>query len=417
MRAPLPAVVVVLAAACGGAAPPDVAPTPANSYSIMYMGLDLPSAGTQLGGHYSGANFSTRQATYQLSDGLRNRWSIQARARGDAMLRGAGFRVRSVGATMSEAQEVVGVQYGLSGQVHQLSVRTTGPAEPYNVEVQTEIGWELLDLGSGSAVFGRAYQGVLRATGSLDTVVARALDESLGRLVADSAFLRALAMPRSDPDADRAVGFVRAFPPAGQLLRIHVNDILPAPDSAPVGRIAAGIVTLHGDDNALGTAFVLTRDGLAVTGGRELRTSDRIRARLPSGVDRPVRLLRKSSGLDVALIQLACPGECTTVDWEAPVGVPVFTNVVAVGAPVREGDPVVISSGRVGGRWGIAHGVTLEGMEETVDGGEPVARSATGHVFGLIVIKRGRRIVLLLDEVFRSLKVRVDAGADVPPGA
>lgn len=417
MRVPLPAVFAVFAAACGGAAPPDRPPTPANSYSIMYMGLDLPGSGTLLGGHYGGSNFSTRQATYQLSDGLRNRWSLQARVRGDAMLRGAGFRVRSVGATMSEAQEVVGVQYGLSGQVHQLSVRTTGPAEPYNVEVQTEIGWELLDLGSGSAVFGRAYQGTVRATGALDTVVAHALDESLGRLVADSAFLRALAMPRSDPDADRAIGFVRSFPPAGQLLRIHVNDKLPAPDSAPVGRIAAGIVTLHGDDNALGTAFVLTRDGLAVTGGRELRNGDRIRARLPSGVDRPVRLLRKSSGLDVALIQLACPGECTTVDWEAPAGVPVFTNVVAVGAPVREGDPVVISSGRVGGRWGIAHGVTLEGMEETVDGGEPVARSATGHVFGLIVIKRGRRIVLLLDEVFRSLKVRVDDGPAEPPGA
>lgn len=413
MSARVPVVLACLAGvACGGSPPPETRPAPGISTSIMYLGLELPVAGTVLGGHYAGNNL--RQNSYQLNDGARTRWAMGARERGEAILRGAGFQVRTINPATSDAQALFGVQYGLSGQVHQLNVRTTGTAEPFHVEVQALIGWELLDLGSGTAVFGRELEGTMRATGGVEEIIGQALDDAMARLVADQLFRNAIAVPRSVPGGDRPVTFTRAIPGPDEPLTIGPDDQLVFPDSGPVGRIVAGVVLLRGRDHALGTAFVITKDGLAIADAHAVRGFDRVRARLPSGVDRPVRLLRRGRSLDFALVQLACPGECTTVDWEAPPGVPVFTNVVAVGAPAREGDPGTVSFGRVGGRWGLANGVTLEGMEDIV-GGEPVGRTSSGKVFGVVSVRRGRRVVLMLSEVFRSLKIQV-APAPGRPG-
>ena len=400
---------VFLASACGGAPreEPTPLPVPADAGAILLLGIEMPPAGSPLGGHYGGVSFELRLTSYQLTDAARVRWGQTARERGEAVLRGAGYRVRPGGPPSSDAQLLRDVQYGLSGRVQSLQVRTTGLLEPYNVDAQVVIGWELLDLGSGSAVFGRVVHGGARATGTMDIVVGQALDESLLRLSNDTAFLRAVAAPRADPDADRAPGFVRPVPEANEIITIALADQRPTASSGAVERMSAGIVTLRGADNVYGTAFVLTRDGLAIASARSVRRVRQLRARLQNGVERPIQVLRSHGGLDVALVQIACPGECDTVEWDAPSGVEVATNVLAVGAPAGDNEAAVVAFGRLGGRWGLANGLTVQGFQDLV-GGEPVARTASGKVFGLVSARPGRVTVLTLAQVLRALNVRVE---------
>jgi len=55
-----------------------------------------------------------------------------------------------------------------------------------------------------------------------------------------------------------------------------------------------------------------------------------------------------------------------------------------VAAPLSDAVAATTTFGRVGGQWGLATGVTLEGTEGKVGGGEPVARASSGRVFALV---------------------------------
>lgn len=375
--------------------------------AVVYLGLEFPAAGTTVGGHFQGAQYGTRQFSYQLTEAARARWTREAQQEGEARLRSAGFQVRSVGMATSDAEALRGVQYGLSGRVAELAVRSSGPAEPYSVDAQAEIAWEVLDIGSGHLVFGRAHRGSARLTGAVDEAVALALDRSLERLVTDTTFLLALALPRATPDAGAAGRFTRATPRANEVILLTPADLNPVSDAPVVGRVAGGVVGLHGPGGAFyGPAVVLTRDGYALTtarAGRTMRDRPNVRVRFENGVERPVRTLRVNRTLGVALVQIACPGDCQTVAWEAPAAVPVFMGVLAVGASGGTDGAIAVAPATVGGRWGTAHGLTLQG---NVFGGEALADAATGTVFAVVANVGTTRVAVLLSEALRALRVR-----------
>ena len=135
---------VLLACACARSPRDEAAPlpVPADAGAILLLGVELPDAGSALGGHYVGSNFESRVASYQLTDAARVRWAQTARVRGEAVLLGSGYHVRRGGPASSDAQLLHGVQYGLVGRVQSMQVRTTGLAEPYRVEAQVVIGFE-----------------------------------------------------------------------------------------------------------------------------------------------------------------------------------------------------------------------------------------------------------------------------------
>ena len=382
---------------------------PSGAGTILFMGVDLPAAGTVIGGHYGGATFDVRQATYQLTESVRARWAQLERDHGEALMRGAGYQVRSVGPSTSDAQQLLGVQYGLTGHVTEFSVRSSGYSEPLTVDAQLDVSWELLDLGSGDAVFGHLVHANARVAGPVDLGVTQALDNALARLLGDPLFLRALGAPRSRPDAPVTGPIARMLPMGDASIDLEDGDLNPSADSTLVGRISAGLVMLRGVGGRLGTAVVLTRDGLAVAVGRTARTAQHLRARLASGVEAPVSVVRSNAGLDVALLQIACPGACPTVDWDAPEEVSVYTGAVTIGAPEADDQPATPVVGRVGGRWGMASGITLEGTGGQAGGGWPVARTSSGRVFALVSTRPGRQSVVLLAEVLRALNVRAPA--------
>ena len=401
---------VLLLSACGPnartRADADARALPMASGTIVLTGLEFPDAGTTIGGHYGGATFDVFQFGYQISEPVRQRWSRDARGRAEAVLRGAGLRVRSIGMSADPTQ-LRGIQYGLGGHVTSLQVRSSGNAEPYRVDAQVEVAWELLDLGTGEAIFGRTLRGTAREVGTIDSIVGRAVDGALVRLAADSGFRYALAELRLDPDAGIATQFTRALPQRGDTILLSAEDRNPSRDSSVVGRISAGLATIKNPDQVFGTGFVLTRDGLAIVPARSVRNGRRLRARLANGVERPVRIVRANRALDVALVQIACT-ECETVDWEAPASVEVFTQIITVGASADYVDGTLVTFGRIGGRWGMYTGVTLDVADDKLAGGEPIARATSGKVFGLVSSRPGVRTAMLLSEVLAALRVRVN---------
>ncbi len=382
-------------------------PTPRLVGGILLTGIELPPAGEGIGGHYQGSGFSVRQFSYQLTDAARQRWAAAARTRGEALLRGAGYRVESVGARSSDPQRLENVRFGLAGRVTGLEVRTSGPTEPYRVESEVEVAWEVLDLGNGGTIFGRSVRGAARLSGPIDSAVGVSLDRALERLLTDSLFLRTLAAP--PPIAGAGRGWTRAMPGEDDTIVVALADLNASPDSGAVERVAYGLVSLHGPGGAFyGTATILTSDGLAITTNSVVRAARRgrpVRARFATGVERPIRVVRSRSGLNVALLQVQCPEECPTVDWRAPLSERVDAPVLIVG---NTGDGMSVSTGILGGRWGMANGVLLRAQASVP--GEAVATASSGRVFAMVAGVPGRSSALMLSEIFRAMRVQVGPG-------
>lgn len=373
---------------------------------LVITDIVLPPAGTPIGGHYQGTGHTERLQRYQLTELARTRWSQEGRLRGERVMRLAGYLVESIGPASSDARRLVGIDYGLSGSVVAMEVSSTGTGQPYLVQSSVEIAWELIDFTSGAVIFGRSVRGGARLTGPIDSSVADAMNESLERLLADSGFRRALSVPRSEGGPETSRGF-RTLPERGQPIEVTAADLNPSPDSGAQTRVAWGVASLHGPGGGyFGSAFVLTRDGLALTTDQAMRTARGgrgARARLSSGVERPLRVVRADRGLNVALVQVQCPGDCPTVDWRAFVTAEPGLAVLIVGS---SGDSLLVNQGMMGGRWGIASGVTIE----TTGGapGEPIATPGIGRVFAMVAGFPGRQAALMLAEIFRELNVTVD---------
>lgn len=424
-RGVLGAALAVAALSCGGRVPPvaggagaapadGVAPPPVITAraaatraagTVLYLGLELPEPGTVFGGVFSGAAFDVRQQTFQMTESVRAGWTRAARLRGEAYLHDVGFQVRAVGGPTSDVVLMEeDVRFGVQGRVGVFDVRVrTGP--PSRADARVEIAWELLDVVQGTVIMGRSHSGQSRGATRLEDAVFDAFDDALGGLVADSLFLRALTAPvQLAGFAGNAAPVLIAVP--GELIPVLADDLNPSRDSGAIARVSAGLATLRGtSDQVYGTAFLLTRSGLALTSLRSARSTRRLRARLPSGVIRTARIVRSHAGLDVALIQIACPDACPTVDWT--VRRPgVYDQVILIGAPASDVESAPVSRGRVGGQWGLANGITLDTpAEEAVVGGEPVALAESGLVVGMVSARPGRRTALLLGELLRALGV------------
>lgn len=383
--------------------------------ALVVLGIELPASGVPIGAHYQGLQFSVRQFDYTLQPAVRSAWAAAAQLRAEALVRGAGFRVRSVGPASIVTQRIEGVRFGIQGHVASLEVRSSGQFEPYLVEVAAEVSWEVLDLAYGGVMLGRTTRGASRLTAPLDSAVAVALDQSLAEFLGEGALAATLAAGRPSSDTGAVGRFTRPPPASDEIILLGEADLNPATETTPVTRVAHGIVSLRGPGGGYyGTAILLSRDGLGITttrSARAVRGARSSRAQLYSGVERPVRVVRSSRTLGVALIQVACPGDCPTVDWDARDGVEASTPVLVVGAGAEGVGTLSIARGLVGGQWGLARGITLEAFAE---GGEAVALADTGRVFGVAVAIGEQRVVMMLDDVLRALRVRPPAPPVAP---
>lgn len=400
------------AAACSAGPAPDSRARalrlldPSEVGPMLLTALEMPPAGTPIGGHYLGTGHSQRQQSYQITEAVAARWSAEGRARTERVMRLEGYLVDNVGPSSSDARRLVGIDFGLSGRVTRLDVASTGGSPPYLVETNADVAWELIDFASGAVIFGRNLRGSSRLTGMVDSSVALAIEESVRHLLADSGFRRALSLPRPEGGAVVSRGF-RPLPANDEPISIEPLDLNPGRDSLAADRVRWGLLALTGATHGgfYGSGFILTRDGLALTTDQAMRTSRGgrdARARISSGVERPVRLIRSNRAMDVALVQVQCPGDCPTVDWRAFAATEPGIAVLIVGTT---GDSTIVGQGIIGGRWGTFNGLAIR--TPTGNPGDPVATPGTGRVFAMMSNVPGQPTALLLAEILRELNVVV----------
>ena len=117
---------------------------------------------------------------------------------------------------------------------------------------------------------------------------------------------------RSAPVETATASWRRAEPSPIAILQLKPEDSKPSPAADMFERSAAGVAGLKGDQGT-GTAFFITRDGLALTNHHVVANQGTLRATLRDGRQLAVRVLRSNPDADVALIQIDCSNDCYTL--------------------------------------------------------------------------------------------------------
>jgi S1-C subfamily serine protease len=207
----------------------------------------------------------------------------------------------------------------------------------------------------------------------------------------------------------------RPIPPPTALVVIDSDLMDPGTASSVVARAGEAVVTLVLGDR-LGSAFILGRDGLAVTNAHVVKGFDSkgampLRARFPSGEEVPARVLRVAETLDAALVQVLCESPCRTVPVDLTAEPQIGDDIYLLGSP--HGLELSVSRGIVSSVR-FAGGATLfqtDAAANPGNSGGPMIHAETGMAVGVltfgIVNSEGLNFAIAIQDVMRALGVRV----------
>jgi hypothetical protein len=111
---------------------------------------------------------------------------------------------------------------------------------------------------------------------------------------------------------------------------------LPVAARAQLFQRVAPAVVLVGNKRVFGTAFIISPSGLAITNHHVVADSGAYVARFRDGRESPVRVVRWSESVDVALLQLDCGGTCPTLKLALNDEPPVGAELMVVGNPADQ---------------------------------------------------------------------------------
>ena len=178
----------------------------------------------------------------------------------------------------------------------------------------------------------------------------------------------------------------RRMPPAPTaIIELGPDDKNPSPKLDSFERSVDAVVALEGS-HSTGTAFLITRDGLALTNYHVVENQNDLKANLRDGRRLAVRVLRTDSSTDVALVQVNCSTDCftLTIGRNNPrVGgeVHVIGNPLALDYTLTTG---VVSGLRLDG------GVTLVQTDAALspgNSGGPIMDAETGEILAIVTWK------------------------------
>lgn len=206
----------------------------------------------------------------------------------------------------------------------------------------------------------------------------------------------------------------RPLPPEASLVFVDAEDTNVATEGSPVARAEQAVVTLIGPEG-LGSAFLLSQDGLALTNrhvvdGLDAADAEPLRARFPDGSEVPARVMRTSRSVDAALVQILCEEPCTTLavsSTEPGLG----DDVYVVGSP--RGFDFSVSRGIVSSvRFldGATH-IQTDAAVNPGNSGGPMLDASNGEVVGVITFliteSEGLNFAIAIQDVLRTLGVRI----------
>jgi serine protease Do len=217
---------------------------------------------------------------------------------------------------------------------------------------------------------------------------------------------------REREEAERA-RWGRTLPVGSQVLLIDLALRNPVDAGSGIDWARQSVVTLMTEEGS-GSGFLISTDGLAITNrhvaGTDARPGDILRARFPSGVEVPARVMRVSPTIDVALVQVICEQSCRTLDvsTEAPE---IGSDVWLVGSPLGLDFSVsrgVVSSLR------FLDGATIiqtDAASNAGSSGGPLIGVGTGTVSGVLTFglreSAGLNFAILARDALASVGVQI----------
>lgn len=289
-------------------------------------------------------------------------------------------------------QDYSGARFVLAGRVTRLDYNSYGSLAGNTHTLRVRISWELFDAVTQRLAFSESYSSnaTARRDGSIADLVFRDL---MSQLLADDRFVQALVSASQQRSTEGGLpsstsSFWRRTPISeSELVTLSAEQSNPSRSASLVDRVADGVVSLTGSQ-ATGSAFVITRDGLALTNHHVVAGQRQIVARLRGGQDVPVRVLRTDAQADVALIEILCNKDCITLDLSvASPGL--GTEVYAVGTPLSESLTHTVTRGIVSAlrRKGPISLIQTDAAVNPGNSGGPLVASASGHVVGIVSSK------------------------------
>ena len=189
-------------------------------------------------------------------------------------------------------------------------------------------------------VLERACQNLLQSKCDYQTRFFRSLEEAdrfddAGATSSSEAMTQPEPTPEPTPQPLSAAptgNWTQSVPSEGQIIRLSDTEMNPSRGSSVFERSAPAIVSLMGTAGS-GTAFVVTRSGLAITNYHVVEGQQGLRAVNLDGDTLAVRLVRVDADADLALVQVDCGGDCVTLPLASETP-PVGTELLVIGTPL-----------------------------------------------------------------------------------
>ncbi|MCY3545264.1 MAG: trypsin-like peptidase domain-containing protein [Gemmatimonadetes bacterium] len=387
--------------------------------TVLYLGVDLGATGSVIGGHYDGM-LKVYQAPTILSRDVLVAWNDAVAELGLEMLHTAGYPVRAPSRLFSNFEEVQGVGAVLAGEAVSLTADTYGRLAGDHTTVALTVRWELYDPATRRVTYSRSTSAEVSTSGISADAFRLAFTSSLSQMLADAEFREstvdiAFRGPiNSSRETPGNTVFHRVIPQDSELIALTSSSFLVPSGESPFERVGPAVVSLRGN-SALGSAFMISRDGLALTNHHVVDGQLTLAARFPGGRERPARVIRTNKEADIALIEVACDEDCWTVslDDEHPA---VGSDLFVIGTPLTESLSHTMTRGIVSGLR-LYSGVTLIQTDAAVNpgnSGAPMVDAASSRVLGIVTSKligeqiEGISFGVAIDDALRVVGVVVN---------
>ena len=385
--------------------------------TVVFAGVDLtPFVGAVVGYQHEGL-LKVRQSSIVPSAQDLQTWSNTFRDVGTQLLRNNGYPLIETGRVFSAFQDYGAARYVIAAKASGFKYDTYGALAGNSHAVGLQLDWEVMDNRSKRVVFSKSY--VATASGSRsDPLGAKITEDVVIQLLADSAFVHSLGTVESRSGrtvalpAPNSTPWTRPVPPESELIVLAKNSRNAVEKGSVFERVSEAVVSLAGD-RAIGTAFLISRDGLALTNEHVIAGQSELRARLRGGREFQARVVRVDKEADIALIEIACALECKTADL-APTLPRVGVDVLAIGTPLSETLARSVTKGVVSGlrRRGPLTLIQTDASVNPGNSGGPLVDALSGSVVGVVSSKivsrdvEGVAFAISIADALRSLGVQ-----------
>jgi len=280
------------------------------------------------------------------------------------------------------------------------------PADTGSVDIRIE--WTLFDAEANLVAL-RATTGTrVSRSERVDGMLAAGTAATLAAFLANDSVKSALPLSFRPP----FTSWRRSLPGRDDTIQLSTADAnVDARGTVLEGAMSA-VASVRGS-TGVGSAFLLSRDGLAITNYHVIRKQHSLLAKFRDGSIGAVRVVRTDSLADLALLEIACPTDCFTIDLYR--GIPSLgDDVYAIGTPVSEQFSHSVTKG-------IVSGVRQQGAERLLqtdaalnrgNSGGPLVEARSARAVGIVSRKlmidgvEGIGFAIVLDDALRLLGVQ-----------